>query len=163
MRVTDRQTDGRTDRQNYDSQDRASIAASSGNQNMNQSAIFNNRHSTLNIRKCLQVNIKAQAMQPVHTGTPIVIQGLAWMLQLIHLLSLTLFINVISRKAFLRIIEPQPELGIEWVQALADISGSALCYLSNVTRAPIANPPNRAQLKGTPYHSPKLHPGPSIQ
>ena len=29
-RVTDGQTDGRTDRQNYDSQDRASIAASRG-------------------------------------------------------------------------------------------------------------------------------------
>ena len=29
-RVTDRQTDGRTDRQNYDSQDRASIAAPRG-------------------------------------------------------------------------------------------------------------------------------------
>jgi len=29
-RVTDRQTDGRTDGQNYDSQDRASIAASRG-------------------------------------------------------------------------------------------------------------------------------------
>jgi len=27
------------------------------------------------------------------------------------------------------------------------------------TRAPIANPPNIAQLEGTPYHSPKLHPG----
>jgi len=30
-RQTDRQTDGRTDGQNYDSQDRASIAASRGN------------------------------------------------------------------------------------------------------------------------------------
>jgi len=30
---------------------------------------------------------------------------------------------------------------------------------SNATRAPIANPPNSAQL-GIPYHSPKLHPGP---
>jgi len=28
------------------------------------------------------------------------------------------------------------------------------------TRAPIANPPNSAQLGGIPYHSPKLHPGP---
>ena len=26
--------------------------------------------------------------------------------------------------------------------------------------APIANPPNSAQLGGTPYHSPNLHPGP---
>jgi len=43
--------------------------------------------------------------------------------------------------------------GIERVQALADISRS---------RAPIANPPNSAQLGGTPYHSPKLHPGPCI-
>ena len=29
-----------------------------------------------------------------------------------------------------------------------------------VHRAPIANPPNNAQSGGTPYHSPKLHPGP---
>ena len=48
----------------------------------------------------------------------------------------------------------------ERVQALADISLSALCCRSNETRALIANPPNRAQLGGTPYHSPKLHPGP---
>jgi len=31
---------------------------------------------------------------------------------------------------------------------------------SNETRAQIANPPNSAQLEGSPYHSPKLHPGP---
>jgi len=49
---------------------------------------------------------------------------------------------------------------IERVQALADISRSALCCHSNETRAPITNPSNSAQLKGTPYHSPKLHPGP---
>jgi len=35
-----------------------------------------------------------------------------------------------------------------------------LCCHSNETRAPIANPPNSAQLEGTTYHSPKLHPGP---
>jgi len=45
-------------------------------------------------------------------------------------------------------------------RALADISRSALCYHSNETRAPIANPPNTAQLEGTSYYSPKLHPGP---
>jgi len=44
--------------------------------------------------------------------------------------------------------------GIERVQALADISRSAVCCHSNVTRAPIANLPNSAQLEGTPYHSP---------
>jgi len=33
----------------------------------------------------------------------------------------------------------------------------ALCRHSNETRAPTANPPNSAQLWGTPYHSPKLH------
>ena len=40
--------------------------------------------------------------------------------------------------------------------------GSAfpLCCHSNATRAPITNPPNSAQLGGSPYHSPKLHPGP---
>jgi len=40
------------------------------------------------------------------------------------------------------------------VQALADISRSALCCHSNETRTPIANPRNSAQLEGTPYHSP---------
>ena len=32
-----------------------------------------------------------------------------------------------------------------------------LCCHSNETRAPIANPPNSAQLEGTPYHSLKLY------
>jgi len=31
---------------------------------------------------------------------------------------------------------------------------------SNETCAPIANPPNSTLLGGSPYHSPKLHPGP---
>ena len=39
---------------------------------------------------------------------------------------------------------------IEWVQALADISHSALCCHNNETHAPIANSPNSAQLGGTP-------------
>jgi len=52
----------------------------------------------------------------------------------------------------------QIEPGIERVQALTDISHSALCCHSNETHAPIANPPNSAQLEGTPYHSAKLHP-----
>ena len=39
---------------------------------------------------------------------------------------------------------------IERVQALADISRSALCCHSNETRVPIANPPNSAQREGTP-------------
>jgi len=34
------------------------------------------------------------------------------------------------------------------------------CYHSNETHALIANPPNSAELGGTPYHSPKLHLGP---
>ena len=34
-----------------------------------------------------------------------------------------------------------------------------LCCHSNATRAPIANPPNSAQLGGSLYHAPKLHPG----
>jgi len=33
---------------------------------------------------------------------------------------------------------------------------------SHETHAPIANPSNSAQLGGSPYHSPKLHPGPCI-
>jgi len=39
---------------------------------------------------------------------------------------------------------------IERVQALADISRSALCCHTNENRAPIANTPNSAQLEGTP-------------
>jgi len=39
---------------------------------------------------------------------------------------------------------------VKRVQALADISCSALCCHSNETRAPIANPPNSAQLEDTP-------------
>jgi len=35
-----------------------------------------------------------------------------------------------------------------------------LCCHTNETRAPMANPPNSAQLGDTPYHSSKLHPGP---
>jgi len=50
--------------------------------------------------------------------------------------------------------------GIERAQALADISRSALLSYSNETLAAIANPPNSAQLEGTPSHSPKLHAGP---
>ena len=38
--------------------------------------------------------------------------------------------------------------------------GFALCCHSNATRAPIANPPNSAQLGGSLYHAPKLHPDP---
>jgi len=52
------------------------------------------------------------------------------------------------------------QLGIEQVQALADISCSALCCHSNGTRALVANLPNTAQLEGTTYHSAKLHLGP---
>ena len=37
--------------------------------------------------------------------------------------------------------------------------GFALCCYSNATSAPIANPPNSAQLGGSFYHAPKLHPG----
>jgi len=40
--------------------------------------------------------------------------------------------------------------GVERVQALADMSRSALCCHSNETRAPVANPPNSAQLGGIP-------------
>ena len=49
--------------------------------------------------------------------------------------------------------------GIKRVQALDNISRSALCCHSNETGAPFANPPNSAQMEGT-YHSPSLHQGP---
>jgi len=45
-------------------------------------------------------------------------------------------------------------------QALADISYLVLGCHSNESCALMANPPNSAQLEGTPYHSPKLHLGP---
>ena len=35
-----------------------------------------------------------------------------------------------------------------------------VCCHSNEIHTPIANPPNSAQLQSTPYHFPKLHPGP---
>jgi len=38
--------------------------------------------------------------------------------------------------------------------------GFALCCHSNATRVPIANLPNSAQLGGSLYQAPKLHPGP---
>jgi len=38
--------------------------------------------------------------------------------------------------------------------------GLALCCHTNATSAPIANPPNSAQLGGSLYHAAKLHPGP---
>jgi len=47
---------------------------------------------------------------------------------------------------------------LQRVQALADISRSALCCHSNETREPIANPPNSAQLEGI---LPTIPPGPS--
>jgi len=47
----------------------------------------------------------------------------------------------------------------ERVQALADISRSALCCHSNENRAPIANPPNSVQLEA-PLPFPNLHLGP---
>jgi len=41
----------------------------------------------------------------------------------------------------------------------ASIANSAALHChSNETRAPIANPPNSAQLGGTPYYSSELHP-----
>jgi len=61
-------------------------------------------------------------------------------------------INASALKPVMTTTEPVTER----VQALADISHSALCCHSNETRAPIANPPNSAQLKGTPYHSPQV-------
>jgi len=55
--------------------------------------------------------------------------------------------------------------GTERVQALADISRSALCCHSNKARAPITDCKHAKQcttMEGTPYHSPKLTSG-SVQ
>jgi len=58
-----------------------------------------------------------------------------------------IIVNVIKTFDFeVRLFQITP--GIERVQALADISRSALCCHSNETRAPIANPPNTAELEG---------------
>jgi len=40
------------------------------------------------------------------------------------------------------------------------LPGFALCCHSNAPRTPTANPSNSAQLGGSLYHAPKLHPGP---
>ena len=52
------------------------------------------------------------------------------------------------RVSGIRLVMMKP--GTERVQTLADISRSALRCHNNETLAPIANPPNRAQLEGTP-------------
>jgi len=54
-----------------------------------------------------------------------------------------------ERQCFHRDISIKTKPGIERVQALTDISRSALCCHSNEIRAPIANPPNSAQLGAT--------------
>jgi len=59
---------------------------------------------------------------------------------------------------YVSVAQYQP--GIERAQALADISPSVLCCHSKETHAPIANPPNSAQLEDSPYHSLMLHSGP---
>jgi len=69
-------------------------------------------------------------------------------------LSRALGIDVVWFQPFTLIYPSHIKPGIERVQVLADISRSALCCHSNETRAPIANPPNCAQLEGTPCHSP---------
>jgi len=48
--------------------------------------------------------------------------------------------------------------GIQWVQSLADILHSVLCYHSNETHASITNPSNSAQL-GEPHTIPQLTSG----
>jgi len=82
--------------------------------------------------------------------------------------------NQLLKWSALEYVKLQNEPAIERVQALADISRSALyafavykavsyirvCCHSNETRAPIVNPPISAQLEGTIYHSSKSHPGP---
>jgi len=58
---------------------------------------------------------------------------------------------------------PRPASRTDYVVISRDglkLLGFALCCHSNATRAPIANPPNSAQLGGSLYHAPKLHPGP---
>ena len=54
----------------------------------------------------------------------------------------TQFEYILEHAVGRKIIKP----GIERVQALTDISRLALCSHSNESRAPIANPPNSAEL-----------------
>ena len=63
------------------------------------------------------------------------------------------YINTLPFLSFSVQLQEQFQPSIERVQALADISRSALCCDGNETRAPIANPPNGAQLEDTPYHA----------
>ena len=83
------------------------------------------------------------------------------MLIVIFLFSLCVFLySVCLYDLLFGLLTTRLKPGIQRVQALAYISRSVLCCRSNeTTRAPIANPPNSAQLEGTPYHSPKLHRG----
>ena len=62
----------------------------------------------------------------------------------------------VGSQIFSELLGPQ----IYTLITVADILRSALCCHNNETRAPIANPPNSAQLGGTSYHSAKLHPCP---
>jgi len=59
-RRTDRRTDGRTDGQNYDSQDRASIAASRGK---NECIYFSNTYSVV---QCLKIIYTGHIPLPKH-------------------------------------------------------------------------------------------------
>jgi len=67
-----------------------------------------------------------------------------------------------AREVFagMRSVRVRHVCGVRWVWRITAGSVFPQCCHSNATRAPIANPPNSAQLEGSPYHSPKLHPGP---
>jgi len=68
-------------------------------------------------------------------------------------------LNVYAITAVQNVYKIKP--GIQRVQALADVSRSALCCHSNETCAPTANLPNNGQPEGTLYLPfPRLHLGP---
>ena len=64
--------------------------------------------------------------------------------------------------AGMRSVRVRHACGVRWAWRIT----AGLCHAfqqcchSNATRAPIASPPNSAQLGGIPYHTRKLHPGP---
>jgi len=62
--------------------------------------------------------------------------------------------------AGMRSVRVRHACGVRWAWRITTGLCSSIVLHSNATCAPIANPPNSAQLGGSLYHSPKLHPGP---
>ena len=76
-------------------------------------------------------------------------------------LSSTILVRVLSSSAFnVSCVNSTNQAYSEYKHSLTFRVRRYVVIATKPVRAPIANPPIRAQLDGTPYHSPKLHPGP---